>query len=176
MSAEQDKEIATIRKRNISLNLSDADVERICEKAGRAGLSVSGLLQNFIGDLVCGTYSNGSDERMYAQEWFDRCWFGSYSDNNSLLKYLLECCYDILDYLRMYNEIENSKKPNYFVDPEDKEEELEDLKYWQEQLDEIVEEYKKNCKIENFLIDEEFKKINDYWDEYVQIKGSSIIE
>lgn len=176
MSVEQDKEIATIRERNITLKLSDADVERICEKAGRAGLSVSGLLENFIGDLVCGTYSNGSDERMYAQEWFDRCWFGSYSDTNSLLKYLIEYGYDVLDYLRIYNEIENSKKPNYFVDPEDKEEELEYLSEWQEQLDEIIEEYKKDCKIENFSIDEEFKKINEYWDEYLQIDGSSLIE
>ena len=62
---EQEKEIQTIKERTITLKLSDADVERISNKAERHGLTVSELLENFIGDLVGGTYSNGSDERDY---------------------------------------------------------------------------------------------------------------
>ena len=73
---DQKAEIITIKERAITLKLSDADVERIFKKAGATGLTVPELLQNFIGDLVDGTYSNGSDERDYAQRWFDRCWFG----------------------------------------------------------------------------------------------------
>lgn len=72
---EQRKEIETIKPRTYSLNLSDADVERIAKSAGSYGLTVSELLENFIGDLVAGTYSNGSDERMYAEQWAERCWF-----------------------------------------------------------------------------------------------------
>lgn len=60
---QQQNEIATIKKRTFMLKLSDADVRRIYEKAGGAGMTVSELLQNFIGDLVCGTYSKGADER-----------------------------------------------------------------------------------------------------------------
>lgn len=84
----QEKEIKTIRKRTFHLELSDADIERLAIKAAQAGLTIEDLLQSFIGDLVCGTYSNGSDERMYAQDWYDRCWFGSYAPATSLLQHL----------------------------------------------------------------------------------------
>ncbi len=86
--SNQEKEIATIKKRNISISLSDADCERLAIKAGTVGLTVDELLRNFIGDLVDGTYSNGSDERMYANQWLERtCIF--HSSHNTLLIYLL---------------------------------------------------------------------------------------
>lgn len=65
MAGQQQEEIETIRSRTIEVKLSDADVKRISEKAAAHGLTVGELIENFIGDLVCGTYSNGSDERMY---------------------------------------------------------------------------------------------------------------
>lgn len=74
MAGQQQEEIETIRSRTIEVKLSDADVKRISEKAAAHGLTVGELIENFIGDLVCGTYSNGSDERMYAEQWFERCW------------------------------------------------------------------------------------------------------
>ncbi|MBA4698517.1 MAG: hypothetical protein H2212_03705 [Ruminococcus sp.] len=76
----QETEIKTIEPRKLTLDLSDADVERIKEKAGAVGFTVGKLLENFIGDLVGGTYSNGSDERDLAQDWFDRCWFGMFPE------------------------------------------------------------------------------------------------
>ena len=78
MAGQQQEEIETIRSRTIEVKLSDADVKRISEKAAAHGLTVGELIENFIGDLVCGTYSNGSDERMYAEQWFERCWFAVY--------------------------------------------------------------------------------------------------
>jgi len=86
---QQSKEIETIRKRTIELELSDADVKRLTELAGSHGLTVGKLLENFIGDLVCGTYSNGSDERDLAEQWFERCWFGMFPDM-TFLHYLIE--------------------------------------------------------------------------------------
>ena len=86
---QQQREIATIKPRTITLNLSDADCERIAKEAGKAGLTVSELLQNFIGDLVCGTYSNGSDERDLASQWYERCGFGMFPDT-TLIRYLIE--------------------------------------------------------------------------------------
>lgn len=62
MAGQQQEEIETIRSRTIEVKLSDADVKRISEKAAAHGLTVGELIENFIGDLVCGTYSNGSDE------------------------------------------------------------------------------------------------------------------
>ena len=88
-SMSQKEEIETIKPRNYSLSLSDADVERIAYKAAEYHLTVSELIENFIGDLVGGTYSNGSDERMYAEQWAERCGF-SYctSSERNLISYL----------------------------------------------------------------------------------------
>lgn len=89
MAGEQQEEIETIRPRKIEVKLSDADVKRISQKAAAHGLTVGKLIENFIDDLVGGTYSNGSDERMYAEQWFERCWFGMLPDF-TFLKYLIE--------------------------------------------------------------------------------------
>lgn len=106
---EQQKEIETISPREYKLNLSDADVERIAKTAGSYGMTVSELLENFIGDLVNGTYTNGSDERMYAQQWAERCWF-SYDQDKSLVKYLCDGWdYEFSDLLGVLDRIESIK-------------------------------------------------------------------
>ena len=46
---EQEKEIATIKERTIYLNLSDADCKRISTYAAKANITVSQLLESFIG-------------------------------------------------------------------------------------------------------------------------------
>ncbi|MEA4895781.1 MAG: molecular chaperone GrpE, partial [Oscillospiraceae bacterium] len=51
----QEEEFKTICGRNFTLNLSTADALRLFDKAGSVGLTPSELLENFIGDLVCGT-------------------------------------------------------------------------------------------------------------------------
>lgn len=79
---KQEEEIKTIKPRTYNINLSDADVERLAKTAGAYGLTASELLENFIGDLVSGTYSNGSDERMYAEQWAERCWFALAPEKN----------------------------------------------------------------------------------------------
>lgn len=68
---EQQKEIETIRERKITVKLSDADCDRLARKCGEHGLTIGELIENFVGDLVGGTYSNGSDERDYADQWFE---------------------------------------------------------------------------------------------------------
>ena len=77
---EQQKEIETIRERKITVKLSDADCDRLARKCGKHGLTIGELIENFVGDLVGGTYSNGSDERDYADQWFERCWFGMFPE------------------------------------------------------------------------------------------------
>lgn len=101
---QQPEEINTTRLRTIEMKLSDEDVKSISEKAGAHGLTVAELLENFIGDLVGGTCSNGSDERMYAEQWFNRCWFGT-SPDLTFLRYLIEWdslkeIIDALDYIK----------------------------------------------------------------------------
>ena len=84
---QQKKEIQTIKERNVSIKLSDADCERLSDLCGRCGLTIGELLASFIGDLVGGTYTNGSDERDLADAWFERCGYDYYTD--SLLSHLI---------------------------------------------------------------------------------------
>lgn len=105
---DQMKEIETIRERTIEIKLSDADVLRIWKKVGVFGLTVSELLENFVGDLVDGTYSNGSDERDLVQQWFDRCGFGMFPDR-TFLSYLIEQ-ENVEDFLELFNNIKSSEK------------------------------------------------------------------
>lgn len=101
-------EIETIKGRNIEIKLSDADVQKLWEKAGSVGISVSELLESFVGDLVDGTYSNGSDERDLANEWFDRCGFGMFPEN-TFLRFLIQND-NVEDFMELFINIEDSEK------------------------------------------------------------------
>ena len=109
LSNNQHKEIKTIAPREITLKLSDADCERLSIISGRAGLTVSELVEAFIGDLVEGTYSNGSDERDLAQQWYERCGYEQFHEEQ-LLYHLLNNYYDPEDYIDTLNEIDNVKE------------------------------------------------------------------
>lgn len=147
---EQKKEIESIKPRQLEIKLSDADVLRIAEKAGAYGLTVSQLIENFIGDLVGGTYSNGSDERMYAQQWFERCWFGMFPDM-TFLRYLLEWG-GLEDMLELWGDLEDAKN---------------DIAYYEEQPDEA-----RPGEIEAIreFLQETQERIDEYWDDYTQMK------
>ncbi len=88
----QEAEIKTIKPRGITINLSDADVERLFGKTYVNGITPSELIEGFLGDLIDGTYSNGSDERMLADEYFERCCYGMGADY-TFLRWALECEY-----------------------------------------------------------------------------------
>lgn len=105
---EQQKEIETIRERKITVKLSDADCDRLARKCGKHGLTIGELIENFVGDLVGGTYSNGSDERDYADQWFERCWFGMFPEP-TLLNHLLNLGYEPEHYLDMLENVETIK-------------------------------------------------------------------
>lgn len=62
----------------IELNLSEKDEHNLKYKAAYCGLTVSELLSAFVHDLICGEHTNGSDERMYANYWYDRCGFSNF--------------------------------------------------------------------------------------------------
>ena len=148
--SSQKNEIETIKSRIITVNLSDADVKRLAEKSGEGGLTISELLENFIGDLVDGTYSNGSDERMYAEQWYQRCWFAMFSDD-TFLKFLL-LWGDLDDFIDLMNEMESSKKEMAEVTAN-----AEDCSA--EERDELQE-----------YINDLQKEIDYYWDKFLERK------
>lgn len=69
---KQINERETIKERKLVLKLSDVDYDRISQLCRMHDLTVSELIENFIGDLVGGTNSNGSDERNFVSRWFER--------------------------------------------------------------------------------------------------------
>lgn len=169
----QKKEIATIKPRTIELNLSDADLRRLAESAVGAELTVSQLLESFIGDLVDGTYSNGSDERSKADEWYQRCGYGSYN-NLSLLHFLVnESAVEI--FADAWEEAEASRE-----DISDTEKALanppadwnngqksdgspfyDNIEAYIQDLKEEMEDFKSN-------LEEAEKTVEEYWNDYLK--------
>lgn len=73
---------------NLNLNLGFKDFEYVYRKAIADGLSLSDLLECFIGDLAGGSNCSGSDEYDLAHEWYDR--HGYEPESKSFLLYLME--------------------------------------------------------------------------------------
>lgn len=168
---EQRKEIETIAQRSITLRLSVADCKRIAEKAGSVGMTVSQLLENFIGDLVDGTYSNGSDERMYADEWFNRCGFAMFPDK-TFLRWLIE--HGLLDeVLGLWDDVQQAEDELAEGDadsggwePGVREEISEDIKYWKQNIDSYWADYTARSGGKNGSFEEEMKKVLAWRNEY----------
>ena len=53
-------------------------------------------------------FNHGSDERMYAEQWYQRCWFAMFSDD-TFLKFLL-LWGDLDAYIDLMDELESNKK------------------------------------------------------------------
>lgn len=73
MNRELEEDIKTLKVReNLQIKLTDKALTDLKLLAYEAGLGSAGeLISSFIGDLT-GWHSNGSDERMYAEQWFER--------------------------------------------------------------------------------------------------------
>lgn len=163
----QKKEIETIKPRQFELKLSDADVERIFEKAGACNITVEYLLESFIGDLVSGTYSNGSDERMYVENWFEQCGF-SWMYEKTFLTYILQ--YDSLDYvIGTYEDIEvfseellySKEEPTEFT-KEEIENLKNDLEDSQKQLNSVYSDFKEWAECDVRSLEEEMKEVFEW--------------
>lgn len=144
---DQKREIETIRPKKVTLNLSEADCRRISLKAANYGLTVGELLENFIGDLVNGTYTNGSDEREQAQAWAERCWFGIDEMNPEISKIIrwsrdewvdLDHLQTVLTHMEHCENV-IQEDPDY----EYIEEYKQDLETWKEELENYKVDYLK---------------------------------
>lgn len=169
---EQEIEIKTIKGRVITLKLSDADCERIAKKVGKHGLTVGKLLENFIGDLVDGTYSNGSDERNFAEQWFERCWFGMFPEE-TLLKYLLEWGHDIGGFLTIYDELKYYEANPEKFDEEVKEakESGEEILWFEQEYHDYIDEFLNNHKDAD--MEKEIELCREWLTDLQRFKGDS---
>lgn len=168
---EQQKEIQTIAERTLVLKLSDADCKRISEKAGEVGLTVAQLLENFIGDLVDGTYSNGSDERMYADEWFHRCGFAMFPEC-TFLRWLIEQGF-LGDVLGLWDDVQQAKEELAEGDaasdgwePGVREGILKDIDFWEKEIEKYWVDYSFKPSFGRGSFEEEMKKVLAWQNEY----------
>lgn len=151
----QQKEIATIKPRTFLIDLSDADVDRLAREAANAGMTMADLLKSFIGDLVDGTYSNGSDERACADAWYARCGFSHLAETNIALlarEGSLDTVYDGWeDYQSAKAEAEYLRKvlddPEQDVTVED----VEDAEKWAAESRQKLEDVIKEAKCEGTM-------------------------
>lgn len=121
-----------IRTRQLEIDLSDSDLNSLIKKAENAGITVNELLGCFIGDLVAGARSRGSDERNLANMWFERCGF-EYVAANSFLRFALwnEILEDIIE---LYEDIQSAKKEILECTTYPENHSAEDLQLLQENL------------------------------------------
>lgn len=140
-------------QRNITIKLPDDDVDALCKKAGKTELTVSQLIENFISDLIDGSRTNGSDERMYAQQWFERCWFSSLMEE-TFLCYLID--FDKIESATgIWDELEYYKNKG-----ELDEYEREEVELLNEELEEMFEDYKELYRRpEDATLEEEMKLV-----------------
>jgi hypothetical protein len=98
-----------IKPINVSLRLDDEEKSGLATLAGRNGLNVSELLENFIADLVGSNYRNGSDEQDLASAWFDRCGF-SFFQNKTLTAYLCDYMgYSMREFVDVWESLQDLK-------------------------------------------------------------------
>jgi hypothetical protein len=70
---ERKEDAKTMKPRAFMLELTDYDMDEFLQLAERNGTTPEEILQGFICDLVDGSHTHGSDERMYAEQYLDRC-------------------------------------------------------------------------------------------------------
>ena len=99
-------------KYSMIVELSEDTFRRFHEKIYADGTTPAEVLEGFINDLVASDQSRGSDERMYAQQYYDRCGYGYSFDNfrtftQWMLLYYpdeLQCIADAVDDVKTFKE------------------------------------------------------------------------
>ena len=88
--------------------MTSEDKTKLWDLAGFYGVTPSVILSHFIGDLISGSFSCGSDERNIATSWIERTYLGV--PKPSLLSYLIYNGYNVSSFLKVYNH--SSSKAN----------------------------------------------------------------
>lgn len=90
-----------LQERKITVELTEDTFKRFIEKCYQDGTTPAEVLEGFINDLVCGSHTRGSDERMYAEQYYDRCCYGMFAEDTFcrflLIDYRMEDLREALD-------------------------------------------------------------------------------
>lgn len=143
--------------RLVPVRISDKDLKILAEKCGRDGITVQELFEVFVGDLIGGVFYSGSDEGMYADQWYDRHGF-SWMNEGCLLSHLLEygSASAVEDFLDAWGE-----RAYYKDHPE----EIEEDRWWEEEIKEALEGFKREP------IEDDIKYVRGWLDEFRRLSG-----
>lgn len=133
--SSQKNEIETIKPRTITVNLSDADVKRLAEKSGEGGLTISELLENFIGDLddfidLMNEMESSKKEMAEVTADAENC---SAEERDELQEYINDLQKEIDYYWGKFLERKRQKESYVF------EKEIKNIMAWKSQLDTILD-------------------------------------
>lgn len=68
-----------LKQRTFTVELTDSTMTDFFNKCYQDGTTPAEVLEGFINDLVCGSQTRGSDERMIAGQYYDRCCYGMFA-------------------------------------------------------------------------------------------------
>lgn len=162
-----------------TITLSEDDFNALVNKSLYVGMTAADLIQAFINDLIDGADTHGSDERMYADQWFNRCNFNLASDNYllqslgnldsveefiNLHKYIAEALNKLKDF--------EAEEPGSFWTEEDIKNNIDglnqDIAFWKEQIDDYYSAAQKSYPYIGSL-EEETKKVFQWKENYDQL-------
>lgn len=171
------------KKRAFTLELTDEDLTEFIEKCFRDGTTPAEVLEGFINDLIDGTRTRGSDERMYAGQYYERCGYGFFFSGEYrtftqwlLEEYRLDDVREALEDIKIFEEELFYWKDHPDATPaegeiEDLEAELKDSKG---QIEALYQEYTADIKSPDTL-EEGIKGVREYLDTIAKIKEGGAI-
>lgn len=175
-----------LKKKIFILDLTDEDAAAFFTKCYKDGTTPAEVLKGFINDIVCGSQTRGSDERMYAGQYYERCGYGySFPDNSRtftqwlLYEYGEYTLKEIIDSLETIADAQGDIS-FYREHPEEKPgegelEALEDtIKAEEETIGELYQEYTaRTTKPE--ALEDGIKGVREYLDMIERIKEGGAI-
>lgn len=173
------------KKRAFTLKLTDEDLTAFIEKCFRDGTTPAEVLEGFINDLVEGSRTRGSDERMYAGQYYERCGYGFFFSGeyrtftqwllNEYGDYSLKEIIDSLDDIKTFEEEIAYLKEHPDECEEGEIEDLEaELKGSTEDIERYYREYTERTTKPDSL-EEGIKGVREYLDMIERIKKGGAI-
>ena len=170
------------KKRAFTLELTDEDTAEFIRKCYQDGTTPAEVLEGFINDLIAGSRTRGSDERMYSQQYYERCGYGFFfpGEYRTFTQWILEECRidgirEALDDVKTFEEEIAYLKEH----PDECEEgELEDLeaelKGSTEDIERYYQEYTEGTRKPDSL-EEGIKGVREYLEMIERIKEGGVI-